>query len=131
MDCVFCKIISGEIPSEKVYEDETCVIFKDIEPIAPIHLLMVPKKHYARLEEATVSEAMELSFMLNKLAQMKDELGLSKGYRIIINQGDDAGQTVQHCMFILLAERNFLGKRSACLQREFYNNNSDLEEFYD
>lgn len=96
MDCIFCKIISGEIPSEKVYEDETCVIFKDIEPIAPIHLLMVPKKHYARLEEATVSEAMELSFMLNKLAQMKDELGLSKGYRIIINQGDDAGQTVQH-----------------------------------
>ena len=95
MDCVFCKIISGEIPSEKVYEDETCVIFMDIEPIAPIHLLMVPKKHYTRLEEATVSEAMELSFMLNKLAQMKDELGLSKRYRIIINQRDDARQTDQ------------------------------------
>ena len=96
MSCVFCKIINGEIPTEKVYEDETCIIFKDIEPIAPIHLLMVPKKHYARLEEATVSEAMELSFMLNKLAQMKDELGLEKGYRLIINQGENGGQTVGH-----------------------------------
>ena len=96
MSCVFCKIINGEIPTEKVYEDETCIIFKDIEPIAPIHLLMVPKKHYARLEEATVSEAMELSFMLNKLAQIKDDLGLEKGYRLIINQGEYGGLTVQH-----------------------------------
>ena len=96
MSCIFCKIINGEIPTEKVYEDETCIIFKDIEPIAPIHLFMVPKKHYARLEDATVSEAMELSFMLNKLAQIKDDLGLEKGYRLIINQGENGGQTVQH-----------------------------------
>ena len=94
--CIFCKIANGEIKSDKVYEDENCVIIKDLNPIAPIHLLMIPKKHYARLEEATVSEAMELAFMLNKLALIKDDLGLSKGYRIIINQGDDAGQTVQH-----------------------------------
>lgn len=96
MDCVFCRIIAGEIPSEKVYEDENCVVIKDIQPIAPLHYLMIPKKHYAKLEEATVSEAMELAFMLNKLAQIKDDLGLSNGYRIIINQGKDGGQTVGH-----------------------------------
>lgn len=96
MDCVFCKIINGEIPSEKVYEDDTCIIIKDIEPIAPVHYLMIPKKHYAYIKEATVSDAMELSFMLNKLSQIADEIGLEKGFRLIINQGDDAGQTVKH-----------------------------------
>ncbi len=103
MECVFCKIIEGIIPSEKVYEDENCVIIKDIEPIAPIHYLMIPKKHYAYLEEASVSEAMELSFMLNKIGQLKDELGLGNGYRLIINQGDDAGQTVKHLHIHILA----------------------------
>lgn len=96
MDCVFCKIINGEIPSEKVYEDDTCIIIKDIEPIAPVHYLMIPKEHYAYIKEATVSDAMELSFMLNKLSQIADEIGLEKGFRLIINQGDDAGQTVKH-----------------------------------
>ena len=94
--CVFCKIVDGEIPAEKLYEDESCIIIKDLNPIAPIHLLMIPKAHYARLEEATVSEAMELSFMLNKLAQIKNDLGLKNGYRLIINQGKDAGQSVEH-----------------------------------
>ena len=96
MDCLFCKIISGEISSEKIYEDEMCIIIKDIEPIAPIHYLMIPKRHYAYLNEATVSEAMELSFMLNKLSQIAGEIGLKNGYRLIINQGDDAGQTIKH-----------------------------------
>lgn len=95
-DCVFCKIINGEIKSEKIYEDENCIIIKDVYPIAPIHLLMIPKNHYAKLEEASVSEAMELAFMLNKLSQIKNDLGLKNGYRIIINQGDDAGQSVHH-----------------------------------
>ena len=104
--CVFCNIIEGEIPSEKVYEDESCIIIKDIEPIAPIHLLMIPKKHYARLEEATVSQAMELSFMLNKLGQIKDELGLQNGYRIVINQGKDGGQTVEHLHIHILGGRS-------------------------
>ena len=96
MDCIFCKIINGEIKADKVYEDESFIIIKDIEPLAPVHLLMIPKSHYARLEEATVAETMELAFMLNKISQMKDSLGLKGGYRLIINQGDDGGQTVQH-----------------------------------
>lgn len=95
-DCVFCKIIAGKIPAEKVYEDDSCIIIKDINPRAKIHLLLIPKAHYARLEEATVSEAMELAFMLNKLAAMKDSLGLEKGYRLIINQGENGRQEVQH-----------------------------------
>ena len=94
--CIFCEIINGKIPAEKLYEDETCIIIKDISPKAKIHLLLIPKSHYARLEEASVSEAMELSFMLNKLASLKDSLGLEKGYRIIINQGENGGQEVQH-----------------------------------
>lgn len=95
-DCIFCKIINGEIKTEKIYEDESCIIIKDINPIAPIHFLMIPKNHYAKLEEASVAEAMELSFMFNKLSQIKNDLGLKNGYRIIINQGDDAGQSVPH-----------------------------------
>ena len=94
--CIFCEIINGKIPAEKLYEDDTCIIIKDISPKAKIHLLLIPKSHYARLEEASVSEAMELSFMLNKLASIKDSLGLEKGYRIIINQGENGGQEVQH-----------------------------------
>ena len=94
--CIFCEIIKGKIPAEKLYEDDTCIIIKDISPKAKIHLLLIPKSHYARLEEASVSEAMELSFMLNKLASLKDSLGLEKGYRLIINQGENGGQEVQH-----------------------------------
>jgi histidine triad (HIT) family protein len=95
-DCVFCRIINGDIKSDKVFEDENCIIIKDIKPLAPIHYLLIPKNHYAKLEEATVSEVMELAFMLNKLSQMKDDLGLQNGYRLMINQGEDGGQVVQH-----------------------------------
>lgn len=102
-NCIFCKIVNGEIKADKVYEDESFIIIKDLNPIAPVHLLMIPKKHYARLEDATVSEAMELAFMLNKLSQIKDDLGLSKGYRLIINQGEDAGQSVPHLHIHILA----------------------------
>lgn len=96
MSCIFCQIINGDIKTDKVYEDESCIIIKDLHPIAPIHFLMIPKNHYSKLEEASVSEAMELAFMLNKLSQIKNDLGLEKGYRIVINQGEDAGQSVQH-----------------------------------
>lgn len=103
-DCVFCKIVSGEIKADKIYEDESFIIIKDINPIAPIHLLMIAKAHYARLEEATVAETMELAFMLNKLAQMKNDLGLKNGYRLIINQGKDAGE-IEHLHVHVLGGR--------------------------
>lgn len=104
-DCIFCKIINGEIKTDKIYEDENCIIINDINPLAPIHLLMIPKTHYARLEEATVGETMELTFMINKISQIKNAIGLKNGYRLIINQGDDAGQTVQHLHIHILGGR--------------------------
>ena len=95
-DCVFCKIIAGEIPSGKVYEDGEMLVFRDIAPLAKIHLLCVPKEHFAYLTEADDRRAALLGKMLQKIAEKKDEWGLSEGYRLVINQGDNAGQTVKH-----------------------------------
>ena len=101
-NCVFCKIIAGEIPSAKVYEDGEIVIFKDIEPKAPVHLLCVPKEHFAYLSQLNEERAALVGRTLLKIGQLKDELGLSEGYRVIINQGENAGQTVHHLHIHLL-----------------------------
>ena len=95
-NCIFCKIIAGEIPSAKVYEDDEMLIFKDIAPLAKIHLLCVPKEHFAYLTELNEQRAALLGRMLTKIASLKDELGLGDGYRLVINQGENAGQTVHH-----------------------------------
>jgi len=94
--CIFCKIIKGEIPSAKVYEDEDMYVFKDIEPKAKVHLLAVPKTHFKLLSEMGEGEASLLSRMFLKIPQIAAENGCAGGYRLIINQGDDAGQTVFH-----------------------------------
>lgn len=96
LNCLFCKIIDGNIPSTKVYEDENMLIIKDIEPKAPIHFLLLLKNHYARLEEQSISDCEILAKCLNKVSKMQKELGLLDGYRLIINQGENAGQSVQH-----------------------------------
>ncbi len=96
MDCIFCKIIAGEIPSQKVYEDEEILIFKDIAPHAKIHLLCVPKEHFASLSELDERRAQLLGRTLKKIGALKDELRLSEGYRLVVNQGESAGQTVFH-----------------------------------
>lgn len=95
-NCVFCKIVEGEIPSAKVYEDEEIVIFKDIEPKAKIHLLCVPKEHFAYLSEMNEARAALLGRTLAKIGALKSTLGLSEGYRLVVNQGENAGQTVHH-----------------------------------
>lgn len=95
-NCIFCKIVKGEIPSAKVYEDDETVVFKDIEPKAKIHLLCVPKEHFAYLSEADEARAALLGRMLKKIGALKNTLGLSEGYRLVINQGENAGQTVHH-----------------------------------
>ena len=96
MDCLFCKIIKGEIPSEKMYEDEDMVIIKDIEPKAKRHYLMIPKKHFKLLSEMTEEDCDVLGRCLKKVSGLKEELGLEGGYRLGIHQGEDAGQTVFH-----------------------------------
>ena len=101
-NCIFCKIIAGEIPSAKVYEDEEIVIFKDIEPKAKIHLLCVPKEHFAYLSETDDRRAALLGRTLHKIGRLKDSLGLGGGYRVVINQGENAGQTVLHLHLHLL-----------------------------
>jgi histidine triad (HIT) family protein len=95
-DCIFCKIIKGEIPSTKVYEDEKMYVFKDIEPKAKVHLLAIPKDHYKLLSEADENRSKTLSYMLNKIPAIAASNGCANGYRLVINQGDDAGQTVFH-----------------------------------
>ena len=95
-NCLFCKIIKGEIPAAKVYEDDDMLIFKDIAPQAPIHLLLVPKKHYASIVEMTEDDAMVLGKCIKKLSSMVDELGLSGGFRLVSNKGADGCQSVEH-----------------------------------
>ena len=95
-DCIFCKIRDGVIPSEKLYEDELMFIIKDIDPKAERHYLMIPKKHFKLLSEMTDEDAQNLAACFRKLPELSELLGLSGGYRLVINQGDDAGQTVFH-----------------------------------
>jgi len=96
MDCIFCKIIAGEIPSERLYEDDNLIIIKDIDPKADKHYLCIPKKHFKLLSEMDVEAEKQLSACFKKIAELADTLGLGGGYRLIINQGDDAGQSVFH-----------------------------------
>ena len=95
-DCVFCKIIGGEIPSKRYYEDERMIIVADIDPKAEKHYLAIPKKHYKLLSEMTDDDRDDLGKIMSTIAAKADELGLKGGYRLVINQGDDAGQTVFH-----------------------------------
>ncbi len=103
-DCLFCKIIKGEIPSKKVYEDEEILAFYDINPIQPIHILVIPKKHIeslAYLKEEDEAIIGKIYTVINKIA---DEMGFKQnGYRVVTNCGKDAGQEVMHLHFHVLA----------------------------
>ena len=101
-DCIFCKIIAGEIPSKKKYEDEEIIIFEDIAPKAKIHLLCVPKEHFAYLADLNKEREALLGRTLQKIASLAPSLGLEDGYRVIINQGKNGGQTVPHLHIHLL-----------------------------
>ena len=95
-DCIFCKINAGDIPSDKLYEDSDMFIIKDIDPKAEKHYLAIPKKHFKLLSDMTADDEAMLGRMLKKIAELSGSLGLGNGYRLVINQGDDAGQTVFH-----------------------------------
>ncbi|BBI34738.1 histidine triad nucleotide-binding protein [Cohnella abietis] len=103
MDCIFCKIVQGTIPSRKVYEDDLVVAFHDIQPQAPVHLLVIPKKHIASMNECEAEDRSVLGHALLVAQQVAREAGLAEnGYRIINNCGSDAGQTVFHLHFNIL-----------------------------
>lgn len=101
-NCVFCKIIAGEISSPRLYEDEKMIIIRDVEPKAKLHYLCIPKEHFAYLTEMDGARAETLKECFLKIAELKDKLGFENGYRVVINQGDDAGQTVHHLHIHLL-----------------------------
>ena len=103
-DCVFCKIIKGEIPSEKVYEDEDVIAFKDINPAAPIHILVIPKKHIATLLDVTEEDSHLISKIFVVINKIAKQIGIEEnGFRVIVNCGKDSGQEVMHIHFHLLA----------------------------
>lgn len=102
MDCLFCKIAAGEIPSQKVYEDELVYAFRDIQPQAPVHILIVPKCHLASVNEVTPEVSHVVARIFEVIPPIAAQEGLSNGYRVISNCGPDAGQTVNHLHFHIL-----------------------------
>lgn len=107
MDCLFCKIINGDIPSTKVYEDELVYAFRDIEPQAPTHILIIPKEHISSANELTEENASVVGHVFAVAAKIAKEEGIAEGgYRIVNNCGEDGGQTVKHLHFHMLGGRS-------------------------
>ena len=104
-ECIFCKIIAGEIPSKKVYEDELVYAFEDINPMAPIHILVIPKEHIANALEITSDNSMVVSRIFEVIAKIAKEKQLEKGFRVVSNCNEYAGQTVFHLHFHILGGR--------------------------
>ncbi len=102
MDCLFCKIIAGDIPSTKVYEDETVYAFRDIAPQAPVHILAVPKVHITSVDQITAENSPLIAHIFEVIPQIAAAEGLKSGYRVVSNCGPDAGQTVGHLHFHIL-----------------------------
>lgn len=105
-DCIFCKINNGEIPSNKVFENENFFIIRDIEPKAKCHYLAIPKAHFKLFSELDKQKEKLVMDIFRTLPKIAKELGLENGYRLIVNQGDDAGQTVPHLHIHILGGEN-------------------------
>ncbi len=105
MDCLFCKIIEGSIPSQKVYEDDAVYAFRDINPMAPVHVLLVPKTHIPSMDGVTAENSAAVARIFEAIPKAAAAEGLTNGYRVISNCGDDACQTVKHLHFHLLGGR--------------------------
>lgn len=104
MNCIFCKIINGEIPSNKVYEDDKVLAFNDINPVAPYHILVIPKKHYDSIIDVPEEDMEIIGYMHNVINKIAKEQGFDKaGFRIINNCGEDGGQEVKHIHYHVLA----------------------------
>lgn len=102
MDCLFCKIIAGDIPSKKVYEDDCMYAFWDINPQAPVHVLVIPKQHIPSLDGINAENSAVVSKIFEKIPEIAKGLGLENGYRLISNCGDDACQSVKHLHFHII-----------------------------
>lgn len=107
MDCIFCAIAKGEIPSEKVYEDDKILAFKDLSPQAPVHVLIIPKEHIKCALDVTPENSDIIAHIFEKIPEIAKSQGLGEGFRIINNCGESAGQSVHHLHFHLLGGRDF------------------------
>ena len=101
-NCLFCKIVAGVIPSTKVYEDETVLAFRDIAPMAPTHILVIPKTHIASVAEVTAENSGVVAHIFEVIAKIAKDEGLEEGFRVVSNCGPHAGQTVPHLHFHIL-----------------------------
>ena len=104
-DCLFCRIASGEIPSDRVFEDDEVIAFRDVAPRAPTHVLVIPRRHVADVHSLTDDDAALLAALFSALRRVADSERLASGYRIVTNTGPDAGQSVAHLHFHLLGGR--------------------------
>ena len=111
-DCLFCKIIAGDIPSTKVYEDEWCYAFRDIAPQAPTHILVIPREHIPSVNDITPENSHLAAHCLEAIPRIAAAEGLEGGYRVISNAGPDAGQTVPHLHFHILGGTRLSDKMS-------------------
>ena len=110
-DCLFCKIVEGTVPSEKIFEDEDFLAFKDINPQSPVHILVIPKKHVAKLSDCGSDESDMLSGLLLSANKVAKETGIAEsGYRVAINSGDDGGQLVHHLHLHLMGGAKLSGR---------------------
>ena len=108
-DCLFCKIIAGEIPSEKVYEDDQVTAFRDINPVAPTHILIIPNKHIASINELTSDDETLVGHLFTTARDLAKQEGISEsGYRLIINVGPDGGQVIYHLHLHLIGGQKML-----------------------
>ena len=106
MDCVFCKIAAGEIPCKKVFEDDRILAFYDLEPQAPVHILLIPKQHISSVTELNPENSAVVAHIYETAARLAAEHHLDKGFRIVCNAGPDGGQSVPHLHFHLLGGRS-------------------------
>ena len=105
MDCLFCKIANGEIPSKKAYEDDLVYAFYDIDPKAPIHILVIPKEHIDSCAAVDASNSAVVAHIFEIIAKLAEELSLGDGFRVVSNTGENTGQSVKHLHFHILAGR--------------------------
>lgn len=105
MDCIFCKIAAGEIPSKKAYEDDMILAFHDINPQTPVHILVIPKQHIPSVNGVTPENSAVVAHIFETIPKIADEAGLKNGYRVITNCGDDACQSVKHLHFHIMGGR--------------------------
>lgn len=108
-DCIFCKIVDGSIPSKKVYEDEKILAFYDLEPQAPVHVLVIPKEHICCADAVNEENVDNIAHIFTKISEITKSLGLTNGYRIVNNCGEDGCQSVKHMHFHILGGKKLNG----------------------